>query len=98
MQYLPVFLTFDPVSCKQLCHRLPLFFKLENLHGLQLHPVATAFSCCCCCLSCRAGPGLGVFEVDLLLQREYGCGLERGSSRQRRVINAWMCEAAAVTQ
>lgn len=25
---------------------------------------------------CRAGPGLGVFELDLLLQREYGYGLE----------------------
>jgi hypothetical protein len=26
--------------------------------------------------SCRAGTGLGVFEVDLLLQREYGYGLD----------------------
>lgn len=26
----------------------------------------------------RAGPGLGVFELDLLLQREYGYGLEGG--------------------
>jgi hypothetical protein len=36
----------------------------------------SALCCCCCCLSCRAGTGLGVFEVDLLLQREYGYGLD----------------------
>jgi hypothetical protein len=30
--------------------------------------------------NCRAGPGLGVYEVDLLLQREYGYGLDGGDA------------------